>query len=86
MSYTKKVDPSCSPKSTPSKPVSSIKSGSTPNKVTPWKPSNTPNKGLTPQKSFKDSIEEKAAQIGRKGSSQGEDGLPPKPPTTTNVR
>jgi hypothetical protein len=71
------VDPG-SPSHSPTRPAGSMKPTGTPNKGATWKPSGTPNKGLTPQKSFKDSIEEKAAQMGRKPS--GSEGLPPRPP------
>ncbi|XP_060555678.1 anillin-like [Ruditapes philippinarum] len=77
VSYIKKVDPG-SPSHSPTRPAGSMKPTGTPNKGATWKPSGTPNKGLTPQKSFKDSIEEKAAQMGRKPS--GSEGLPPRPP------
>ncbi|XP_053401125.1 anillin-like isoform X2 [Mercenaria mercenaria] len=78
VSYIKKVDPG-SPGHSPTRPSGSLKPAGTPNRGATWKPSGTPNKGLTPQKSFKDSIEEKAAQLGRKPS--GSEGLPPRPPT-----
>ncbi|XP_052230360.1 anillin-like isoform X2 [Dreissena polymorpha] len=51
------------------------------NKGPTWKPTGTPNKGLTPQKSFKESIEERASQMGR---GKAVEGLPPRPPAPNN--
>lgn len=78
VSYIKKVDPGSSPCRSPTRAPANSKP--TPNKGASWKPTSTPNKGLTPQKSFKESIEEKAAQMGRKPISG--DGLPPRAPST----
>lgn len=72
------MDPG-SPSHSPAKASNTLKPNGTPNKGATWKPSGAPSKGLTPQKSFKESIEEKAAQMGRKPS--GGEGLPPRPPT-----
>jgi len=71
VSSIKKVDPG-----TPGP----VKPAGTPGKGAGWR--TTPNKGLTTQKSFKESIEEKAALMARKGSnsSNGAEGLPPRPP------
>ncbi|WAR12925.1 ANLN-like protein [Mya arenaria] len=78
VSSIKKVDPG-----TPGP----MKPSGTPSKAASWKTNGTPNKGLTPQKSFKDSIEERASQMGRgKGSTSSADGLPPKPPTSSTSR
>lgn len=81
VSYIKKIEPG-SPVSSPAKQSVSLKPGGTPTKGATWKPTGTPNKGLTPQKSFKESIEEKAALMSRRtGPVATGEGLPPKPPS-----
>lgn len=89
MSYIKKIEPG-SPNQPPAKPLNSLKVAGT-SKGATWKPLGTPNKGLTPQKSFKESIEERAAQMGQRtkagacGTEEPQGGLPPKPPSVSRL-
>ncbi|KAL4234023.1 hypothetical protein ACF0H5_005677 [Mactra antiquata] len=78
VSYIKKVDPGSSPSKSPTRTGSNLKPSITPNKGATWKPSGSTNKPLTSQKSFKECIEEKAAEMGKK--TVAVDYLPPKAP------